>query len=103
MHYHAHFSCRRCWRQNYTSNIILYKSNQILGYDDDIGLIGSTTTDVFEDLENEKYMLLSRYDAIYNNFIYLGSEVKLNNNTSVEVKRRIALANICLYSLNGLL
>ena len=86
-------------------------------------MIGRTTTDVrtaFEDLEKEaksrglhvngdktKYMLSSssRNDANHNievvrNFIYLGSEVTSDNNTSVEVKRRIVLANRCLYSLN---
>ena len=39
-----------------TTNIIFNKSNQILGYADDIDLIGRTTKDVraaFEDLENE--------------------------------------------------
>ena len=65
-----------------TTNIIFNKSNQILGYADDIDLIGRTTTDVrtaFEDLEKEaksrgfhvngdktKYMLSSRNDANHN-------------------------------------
>ena len=58
--------------------------------------------------DKTKYMLFSRIDANHNalgtnvntgnhnievvpNFIYLGSEVTSDNNTSVEVKRRIVL------------
>ena len=119
-----------------TSNIIFNKSNQILGYADDLDLIGRTTSDVltaFQGLEKEaksrglhvngektKYMLSSRSEVSHNalgpnvnmgdhnievvrNFIYLGSEVTSDNNTSVEIKRRIVLASRCLYSLNRLL
>ena len=40
---------------------------------------------------------------VVRNFIYLGSEVTSDNNTSVEMKRRIVLAYRRLYSLNRLL
>ena len=34
-------------------------------------------------------------------FIYLGSAVTTNNDISLEIKRRITLANRCYYGLNG--
>ena len=98
-----------------------------------IGRTTTDVRTTFDELENEaksrglhvngdkiKYMLSSRNDANHNalgpnvnmgsynievvrNFIYLGSEVTSDNNTIVEVKRSIVLANRCLYSLNRLL
>lgn len=118
-----------------TSNIIYNKSSQILGYADDLDVIGRKTSDVteiflaIEKTANSvglrvnggktKYMVSSRKERSHNdvgatvniggydlevvkNFIYLGSEVTSDNNTSVEVKRRIVLANRCLFSLNRL-
>ena len=34
-------------------------------------------------------------------FIYLGSAVTIKNDVSLEIKRRIILANRCYYGLNG--
>ena len=101
-----------------TTNIIFSKSNQILGYADDIDLIGRTKTDVrtaFEGLENEaksrglcvngektKYMLSTRNDANHNP---LGPNVKIGSH-NIEVVRNfiefgskvtLVLANRCLY------
>ena len=78
-------------------NIIFNKSNQILGYADDIDLIDRTTIDVrtvFEDLQKEaksrglhvngdktKYMLSSRNDANHN---ALGPNVNMGSH-NIEV------------------
>lgn len=40
---------------------------------------------------------------VVRNFIYLGTEVTSDNNITTEVKRRIVLANRCLYGLSKLL
>ena len=40
---------------------------------------------------------------VVKNFVYLGTEVTSDNNTKVEVKRRIQLANRCLFGLSKLL
>lgn len=67
-----------------------------------------------------QYMLSSRRDAnhrelgpnvsignynfkVVQNFIYLGTEVNNTNDITTEVKRRIMLANRCLYGLSNLL
>uniref|UniRef100_T1GJB0 Uncharacterized protein n=1 Tax=Megaselia scalaris TaxID=36166 RepID=T1GJB0_MEGSC len=59
------------------------KSNQILGYADDIDVIGRTKLDV----ESEK---------VASSYGLMGSEITSNNDITVEVKRRIVLANRCL-------
>ena len=116
--------------------MITNKSTQILGYADDIDVVGRTTSSVasvIRSLEKEaksrglrvnadktKCMLSSRiqshheslgpifsiidYDfEVVKDLIYLGSEVTSDNNIDVEIKRRILLANRCLFSLTRLL
>lgn len=115
-----------------TSHTIYNKSNQILGYADDLDLIGRTKEDVeesFTSIEaaansiglkvNEgktKYMLTSTKERSFTDlgptvtmgnhqfetvrkFVYLGSEITSENDVTVEIKRRIVLANKCLFGL----
>ena len=37
---------------------------------------------------------------VVHNFVYLGTSINTTNNTSLEIQRRIALANRCFYGLN---
>ena len=47
---------------------------------------------------------IGNYDfEVVSNFIYLGTEVTSDNNITSEVKRRIMLANRCLYGLSKLM
>lgn len=119
-----------------TRNIIYTKSSQILGYADDLDLIGRRKEDVAESFlaiekaakgvglhvneDKTKYLLSSRNDGSHNrlgqnvsignyqfeavkNFIYLGSEVTHDNDVSSEIKRRIMLANRCLFGLSHMI
>ena len=44
--------------------------------------------------------ILNTFDTV-KEFIYLGSDVTTKNDVSLEIKRRIILANRCYYGLNG--
>lgn len=116
-----------------TTGNIYNRSVQILGYADDVDIVGRTIVDVKEAFINievnagrmglavneEKTKLLfsttrdSRRSRLGQNltidnynievveeFVYLGTLVgHANNNTSIEVKRRLVLANRCFYGL----
>lgn len=119
-----------------TRNIIYTKSSQILGYADDLDVVGRSKEDVTRSFlaiekaakdvglqvneDKTKHLLSSRSEASHNrlgqnikighyqfeavrNFIYLGSEVTHDNDVSSEIKRRIMLANKCLFGLSKMM
>lgn len=114
-----------------TGTILGNKCVQLLGYADDIDIIGRTKRDVtaaFGAIEREsaraglavnmsktKFMVCSsresrRLDSQLNagdynfesvkDFVYLGTAVNSENNVSLEIKRRITLANRCYFGLS---
>lgn len=117
-----------------TRGTIYHKSTQLLGYADDLDIIGRTQRNVCEAFSaieesakllglkvNEtktKYMVATTNDAprhrvgqnvtvgeynleVVKDFVYLGCIINADgDNTSLEIKRRIVLANRCFYGLN---
>ena len=49
---------------------------------------------------SECFLRTFTFDTV-KEFIYLGSAVTTKNDVSLEIKRRITLANRCYYGLNG--
>ncbi|XP_020806218.1 uncharacterized protein LOC110182509 [Drosophila serrata] len=114
-----------------TGTILTNRCVQLLGYADDIDIIGRTKRDVtaaFGAIEKEsakvglavnmdktKFMVCSsresrRLDSqlsagshsfeFVKEFIYLGSAISGTNDVSLEIKRRITLANRCYFGLS---
>ena len=109
---------------------IFYKSVMPLGYADDVDIIGRSYREVsaaFNKFEEEskklglvvnedktKYFVSTTKEAnlgatividnytfgVVKDFVYLGSSVNIDNNISLEIKRRITLANRCYYGLS---
>ena len=116
-----------------TNGTIFNKSLQALGYADDIDLVSMNLPNLVEALQklvtsaervglylNEdktKYMCSIReeqrtghlvnfgrfnFESV-KEFVYLGTQVNINNNTGEEISRRIASANRCLFGLSAIL
>ena len=81
-----------------------YKSVQLIAYTDDINIIGRTMRDVtaaFSAIERESANIgLAVNVDVVKEFIYLGTAINTNNDVSLEIKRRITLANRCYFGLN---
>jgi len=109
-----------------TSGTIFRKLSQLLGYADDLDLIGRNVDIVKENytkFEEKRLNLVSvrkrrstrqlhrlrppidmlevnrkRFEKV-NSFIYLGSQVNSDNNIGEEIRRRVTLGNRSYYSL----
>ena len=116
-----------------TSSTIFTKSSQLLGFADDLDLIGrnmDVVKEKFVALDNRgsdfglkvndtktEYMIISPSNRHYgqsvtinghtfkvvDNFVYLGSQVNSANNIGDEIKRRVTLGNRSYFSLLKLL
>ena len=115
-----------------TKSNIITKSTQLLGYADDIDIISRNIEDLASsylgisdaaetmgllvNINKTKYMKSSNHTAqptsirirnfefeAVEDFTYLGSSVNTDNNISLEIKRRIMLANRTLFGLSRLL
>ena len=116
-----------------TSNIIFTKSNQLLGFANDLDVIGRNMDVVKEKFialeeggsnfglkvndEKTEYMVVSSSDRQYgptvtinqhnfkvvDNFVYLGSQVNSKNDIVDEIRSRITLGNRCYIALLNLL
>src|SRR6201992_17948 len=68
-----------------TSNTIFTKSSQLLGFADDLDVIGRNV------------------DVVKDNFVYRGSQVNSKNDIVDEIRRRVTLGNRCYFGLLNLL
>ena len=114
------------------SNNIFTRSTQLLGYADDIDIVSRNVEDMknsyinissaaktmglIVNVEKTKYLKSSRDNQPFNNitiggdefeavndFTYLGSSINTENDITLEIKRRIMLANRTLYGLSKIL
>ena len=116
-----------------TSSTIFTKSNQLLGFADDVDVVGRNMDAVKEKFvafeegasnfglkvsdDKTEYMVVSSSDRQYgstvtinqhnfkvvDSFVYLGSQVNGNNDIVDEIRRRVALGNRCYFGLLKLL